>query len=391
MRPTTIGLLGLGFLACGLALGAVGGCKDKGGGGGGGGNEIVIGEFASLTGPTATFGTSSNKGLRLAVKLANESGGVLGKQIRLVTEDDRSDVNDAVNAVQKLINQHKVVAVIGEVASKRSLAGANVCQRYKVPMLSPASTNPDVTFEGGKAKEYVFRICFTDDFQGKMNGRFAAEQGWKRVAVLTNVEEDYSKGLARFFKEAFTAGGGSVVSDETYTGADRDFKSQLTKIKSANPDAVYVPGYYGEVTLILPQAKQVGLNVPFFGGDGWDSAQTLDLPEAQGHFYSDHYTAEDPRPEVKEFVDAFRKEYKGETPDAMAVLGYDAGRVMIDAIKRAGEAAPEKIRAALEQTRDFKGASGTITIDEKHNARKPLVVLRIEDKKAKLFKTYQPE
>jgi branched-chain amino acid transport system substrate-binding protein len=372
-----------------LALGMAG-CKKAGGAGGGANaKEILIGEYGSLTGGTATFGQSTHEGLLLAIEQVNAAGGALGKPIKVITADDRSDASEAVTAVQKLINSDGVVAVIGEVASKRSLAGAGICTRYKIPMLSPSSTNPDVTVENGHVRPWIFRICFTDTFQGRANGRFAADQNWKRIAVLTNSDEDYSKGLSKFFKQDYQ-GHGQIVADETYRNSDRDFKSQLTNIKNQNPDAVYVPGYYTEVKLILPQAKEIGLNVPFFGGDGWDSPETLALPEAQGDFYSDHYTPQDPSPRVQEFVTAYRAKY-GKTPDAMAVLGYDAGKVVAAAIQRAGKAEPDAIRAALEQTKDFPGASGTITIDKDHNARKPLVEVQVRDQKPELFKVYSPE
>lgn len=354
-------------------------------------NEIVIGEYASLTGPTASFGQSSNEGAQLALDEINAAGGVLGKKLRMIVEDDGSDATQAVNVVQKLVNADGVVAVVGEVASKRSLAGGGVANQYHCPMVSPASTNPMVTVENGKVKPYVFRICFTDTFQGGSDAKFGLDQGWKKVAVLHNVDEDYSKGLSESFKKSFTQGGGQIVAEESYSGDTKDFKSQLSRIKDKAPDAVYVPGYYNEVGLILPQAKQVGLNVPFFGGDGWDSPQTNKLPEAQGDFYSDHFSAEDPRPEVKKFVDAYRAKYGGKTPDAMAVLGYDSVRVLADAIKRAGKVDRQAITDALAQTKDFPGASGTITIDAEHNARKPIVILQIKNDAAELYKTYPPE
>lgn len=352
-------------------------------------NEIVVGEYGSLTGDTATFGQSSHEGTILALDQINDAGGLLGKKVRVITEDDRSDQNEAVNAVQKLVTSDNVVGVIGEVASTRSLAGATVCQRAGVAMLSPSSTNPAVTVENGKVRPWIFRICFIDNFQGKIDGKFASEQGWKKIAVMTNVDQDYSKGLAKFFKDAYS-GSGQIVSDEQYSSRDRDFKAQLNRIKGAGPDAIYVPGYYTEVLLILQQAKQIGLDVPFFGGDGWDSPQTLALTEAQGDFYSDHYAVEDPSPEAQKFLKGYQDKYH-KMPDAMAVLGYDAMRVMADAIKRAGSTDHEAIRKALAETKDFPGASGTITIDADHNARKPLVFLKIDDHKAKLFKTYQPE
>ena len=352
-------------------------------------NEILIGEYGSLTGATATFGQSSHEGLELALDQINKSGGVLGKQIRVITEDDRSDANEAVTAVQKLVNSDDVLAVIGEVASKRSLAGGGVCEQYHCPMLSPSSTNPDVTIEGGKVKTYIFRICFTDTFQGRVDGKFGAEQGWKKIAMMTNVDEDYSKGLAKSFRTEYTKAG-TIVDEESYGGDTQDFKAQLSRIKQANPDAVYIPGYYNEVGLILPQAREIGLDVPFFGGDGWDSPLTLALPAAQGNFYSDHYSSEEKRPEVQEFVKAFQDKYH-KTPDAMAVLGYDAMRVMADAVKRAGKADRQAITDALAQTKDFPGASGTITIDAEHNARKPIVFLQVKDHKDTLYKIYPPE
>ena len=352
-------------------------------------NEIVVGEYGSLTGATATFGQASHDGTMLALEQINKAGGVLGKQVRVVTEDDASDATQAVNVVQKLVNSDGVVGVIGEVASKRSLAGGGICEKFHCPMLSPSSTNPDVTVENGKVKQYVFRICFTDGFQGRIDGKFAAEQGWKNVAMMTNVDEDYSKGLARSFKDEFTKSG-KLVAEESYGGDTQDFKSQLSRIKQQNPAAVYVPGYYNEVGLIVPQAKQVGLDVPFFGGDGWDSPLTLKLPDAQGDFYSDHYSPDDKSPESQEFVRLFQEKYH-RAPDAMAVLGYDAMRVMADAIKRAGKADRQAVTEALAQTRDFPGASGRITIDQDHNARKPIVILQLKNFNAALYKTYQPE
>lgn len=373
------------IVTCVLAAVVAAGCKQKQQNA----NEIVLGEFASLTGPTATFGTSSDRGLQLALDEINASGGILGKRVRVIPEDDNSDANQAVNVVQKLVNSDNVLAVIGEVASKRSLAGGGVCDQYHCPMLSPASTNPEVTVENGKVKPYVFRICFTDTFQGRIDGKFAAQQGWKKVAVMTNIDEDYSKGLAKSFRKEFTKSG-TIVADESYGGDTQDFKSSLSRIKEKAPDAVYVPGYYNEVGLILPQAKQVGLDVPFFGGDGWDSPLTRKLPEAAGDFFSDHYSADDPAPQVQNFVKAYEARYH-ETPDAMAVLGYDAMRVMADAIKRAGKLDRQAITEALAQTKDFPGASGTITIDADHNARKPIDILQLKNGTAVLYKTYPPE
>ncbi|MGE5608613.1 MAG: ABC transporter substrate-binding protein [Bacillota bacterium] len=360
------------------------GCKEKGGSGQS--NEIVIGEYTSMTGATATFGQSSHNALMLAIDQINASGGVLGKKIRVVAEDDRSDANEAVTAVQKLISRDHVVAVIGEVTSKRSLAAGNVCQQYKIPMLSPSATNPQVT----KVGDYVFRICFTDDFQGGKAAEFAARRGWKRVAIFTDVANDYSKGLSEAFRETYPKSGGEIVKEESFREGDNEFKSQLTTLKSANPDAVFLPGYYTDIAKILRQARQLELNVPFFGGDGWDSPTTLQLGGvADGCFFLNHYSPDEPRAEVQQFVKAYRERY-GETPDAMAILGYDAGRVMADAIKRAGTTEPKAMRDALAQTKNFPGASGSITMDANRNARKPVVVSEIQGTKAKLMDIIPP-
>jgi branched-chain amino acid transport system substrate-binding protein len=359
-------------------------CKKEGSGSGNA-NEIVLGEYASMTGGTATFGQSSHKGLVLAIEQSNSAGGILGKKIKLITEDDQSNQDQANAAVQKLISRDKVVAILGEVASSRSLAGGSVCQKFKIPMLSPASTNNTVTEIG----DYVFRICFTDDFQGAVCGRFAAKRGWKKIAMLTDVRQDYSKGLAKSFRDAYGQSG-TIIMEESYRTDDRDFKAQLTKIKGASPDAVFVPGYYGEAILIVRQAREIGLNIPLFGGDGWDSPETLKLGSiGNGCYYTDHFHREDPRPEVKKFINDFHAKYN-EDPDAMAVLGYDAGNVMLDAIKRAGKADSAAIRDALAATKDFPGVTGKITIDEKRNARKPIVILELRDGATHLAETIAP-
>jgi branched-chain amino acid transport system substrate-binding protein len=348
--------------------------------------EIVIGEYGSMTGATATFGTSSHDGTMLAVDEINGAGGVLGKTIRIISEDDQSKADEAVNAVQKLINRDQVVAIVGEVASKRSLAAGNVCEKYQIPMVSPASTNPEVT----KGKKYVFRTCFTDDFQGTVNGAFAVKRGWKKLAILTDVNNDYSKGLAKYFRTEYEKSG-SIIADESYREGDKDFKAQLTKIKATSPDAVFVPGYYTDVGLILRQARELGLTMPFFGGDGWDSPETLKLGAvADGCLYTDHYSPEDPSPQVQNFIEAYKKKYN-KVPDAMAILGYDAMRVLADAIKRAGKVDSAAIRDELEKTKDFPGASGNITIDADHNARKPIKVLEIQGGKTKLVDSILPK
>lgn len=352
--------------------------------------KILIGEYASLTGNTADFGKSSHEGLLLKIKEINADGGVdvggTKMPIEIVTEDDKSDQTEANNAVQKLISRDKVVAVIGEVASSRSFAGAQICQKEKIPMLSPASTNPGVT----KTGDYIFRICFTDDFQGPMLAKFAEKKGWKKIAILTDIAQDYSKGLAGPFKNTFERAGGTIVAEEAYKTNDADFRAQLLTLQKSNPDAVFLPGYYTEVGLVLKQAREMGFNVPFFGGDGWDSPSTFTLGDIVGNcFFANHYSSDDPRPSVQEFVRKYEAEY-GRTPDAMAILGYDAGDVMADAIGRAGRIDPKAIRDALAGTKEFPGASGVITIDENRNAIKPLVIVAVENGKTKTVDTIQP-
>ncbi len=346
--------------------------------------EIVIGHYGSLTGGTATFGISTKEGIDLAVQEINAAGGIAdgplkGRKIRVVHEDDQSKPAEAANAALKLINQDKVVAVIGEVASTRSLAAAPICQRARVPMLSPASTNPKVTQVG----EYIFRSCFIDPFQGAAMANFAMkhERGPKatRFAVLYDVKNDYSTGLREFFINTVKANGGTIVADEAYGEGDIDFKAQLTKIKNANPEAIYCPGYYTEVGLICRQARELGVNVPLMGGDGWDSEKTFEIGgrAVDGCYFTNHYSPDEDRPAVKAFVESYKKQYNGKTPDAMAILGYDAMKIMAKAIGDAGTLRGKAIRDALANVKAYPAASGTITMDENRNASKPIVVLKI--------------
>jgi branched-chain amino acid transport system substrate-binding protein len=352
-------------------------------------DQIVIGHFASMTGGTATFGISTDEGIRLAVDEINSSGGVLGKQIAIVTEDDQSKPEEAVTAVQKLINQNRVVALLGEVASSRSMSAAPIAQRARIPMLSPASTNPEVTKKGN----FIFRACFIDPFQGAAMANYAMKDlGHKRFAILYDVKNDYSKGLRDFFTQTVKKNGGQIVADESYGEGDIDFKAQLTKIKNANPEAIYCPGYYTEAGLICTQARELGITIPLMGGDGWDSDKTFEIGRdaVNGCYFTNHYSPEETRPEVQTFVDAYKKKYAGKTPDAMAILGYDAMRLMADAMKRAGSTKGDDIRKALADTKDFPGASGRITIDKDRNAQKPIVILKIVNQQTDFVGSVQP-
>ena len=350
-------------------------------------DEIPVGEFASLTGGSASFGQSSHKGTQLAIDEINAAGGVLGKKLKLIAEDDQSLAGQPATIVRKLISQDKVVAVLGEVASSKSLEAAPICQQNKVPMISPASTNPKVTEIG----DFIFRICFIDPFQGTVMSKFALGKGFKRVAVLTDVKQDYAVGLAEFFVKHFTANGGVISKDQKYSTGDKDFKAQLTSIKASKPDAIFVPGYYGEVALIARQAKQLGIKQPLLGGDGWVGDPLLKIAgnALDGSFYSSHFSAGDKIPAVQEFVKKYQVKY-GAAPDDMAALGYDSAMILADAIKRAGSTDGAKLRDAIAATKDFKGITGSITIDGKRNASKSAVIMTIENAAMKFLETVAP-
>ncbi len=351
------------------------------------GDEIPIGEFASLTGASASFGQSSHKGTELAVAQINADGGVLGKKIRLITEDDQSQAGQPATIVRKLISQDNVVAILGEVASSKSLEAAPICQQNKIPMISPASTNPKVTEVG----DYIFRICFIDPFQGTVVSKFARGRGWKKIAVLTDVKQDYSVGLAEFFVKDILANGGEIVREQKYSTGDKDFKPQLTSIKAAQPDAIFVPGYYGEVSLIAKQAKLLGIKVPLLGGDGWvgDSLLKVAGKSLDGSFFSSHFSASDKSEKVQNFVKKFQAKY-GEIPDDMAALGYDSAMILADAIRRAGTTESAKLRDAIAATKGFDAITGTITLDEKRNASKSAVILAIENGGFQFVESVQP-
>lgn len=356
--------------------------------------EIVIGHLAAMTGDTATFGTSADEGLRLALEEINAKGGVLGKPVRVITEDDRSLQDEAKTVANKLITRDKVVAIIGEIASSRTIAAAPVAQEARIPLLSPGSTNVKVT----EAGDYIFRACFIDDFQGSALANFAINDlRLKRIAVLYPANSPYGVGLRESFTAAVKKAGAEIVADVSYTeNADVDFRGQLTKIRTAGAEAIFCSGYYTEAGLIAKQAKELGINAPLLGCDGWDSPETVKLggEAINGSYFTNHYAAEEDRPEVKAFVEAYRKKYKVDgkpkTPDAMAILGYDAMRLMADAITRAGSTDGAKIRDALAATKDFPGASGTITIDEKRNAKKAIVILKIDNGQFKYVTRVKP-
>lgn len=378
---------GLRTAAIFAALLCVGACdKGKSGGGGGGGSSgkpasgaIVIGHFASMTGPQATFGISTDQAIRLAIKERNAKGGVKGRQIELVTIDDAGKQSEAATAVTRLINDHHAVAILGEVASSLSLAGGPIAQKAKVPMISPSSTNPDVTDVG----DYIFRVCFLDDFQGWVDAKFAKENlKATKAAILYDQAQAYSSGLADYFEKAFKEMGGTIVTKQAYTGGNLEISSQLQSIKGSGAEVVFLPGYYSDAGTIIRKAREAGITVPFLGGDGWDSEE---LPKIagdaiNGNYFSNHYAPEEDRPEVKNFVEKYKQEY-GKTPDGLAALGYDAALVLFDAMERAPSLEGKALRDAIAATKNFTGVTGTFSIDENRNAQKSAVIVEFKDGK----------
>jgi branched-chain amino acid transport system substrate-binding protein len=357
------------------------------------GDVIVLGHVGSLTGAEATFGDSTDKGLKLAIEDANAKGGVKGKRIELKTYDNQGKPEEAAVASTRLVVNDRASILIGEVASRRSLAMAPIADEHKVPMISPSSTNPKVTKDGDRVRPYVFRVCFIDPFQGTVMARFARETlKLNRVAVLRDVGNDYSVGLADYFLTRFKELGGTIVDDQSYKAGDQDFKAQLTAMKGKKPEGIYVPGYYTDVALIARQARELGLRQPLMGGDGWDSAKLFEIggKALDGCYYSNHYSPDDPSPRIQEFVNRFKAKY-GAVPDTMAALGYDAGLVAVDAMTRATDLSGAAIRDAIEATKGFPGVTGVITIDADHNAAKAAVVLAIQGGAARWVATVQPD
>ena len=349
---------------------------------------IRIGEYASITGKEASLGQSSHNGTMMAIDDLNAAGGVLGRPLLLITEDTQSKPGESATAAKKLISRDKVVALLGEVASSRSLEAAPVAQLAKVPMISPASTNPKVTETGN----YIFRTCFIDPFQGPVMAKFAQEKlRAKRVALMVSNSSAYSIGLAKFFREAFTANGGTIVLEQKYAEGDKDFKAQLTAIKAAGVDAVFNPGYYNEGALIVLQARDLGLTLPIFGADSWEAEALIELggKAIEGAYLCSHYSPADPSPRVQNFVQAYKKRF-GSTPDSNASLGYDSVLVLVDAIKRAGSTDRAKIRDALAATKNFAAVTGNITIDAQRNASKNAVIIQVRNGKFEFVQSMTP-
>jgi branched-chain amino acid transport system substrate-binding protein len=336
---------------------------------------IVLGHVGSLSGTDATFGLSSDRGFKLYFDTVNEKGGVKGRQLKVVTYDDQCKPEEAATAATRLIASDHVSVLLGEVASTRSLRMADKAQLAKVPMMTPSSTNEKVTAKG----DYIFRACFIDPFQGYVMAKFAAETlKLKKVAILKDVRNDYSVGLARVFEQEFTRMGGQIVAQESFSSGDNDFKAQLNNIKGSGAEAIYEPGYYSETGLIAQQKHDAGMSIPMLGGDGWDSDKLYEIGGAalEGSYFSNHYSVDDPSPRIQEFVAKYKAKYSA-LPDGIAAQAYDAAGIVVDAMNRAADLSGPAIRDALAATKNFPGVTGDITMDANRNPVKPAVVLKI--------------
>ena len=397
MRRTAVrlSLVTLFIALAGATLLIPAGCKKEdggtsaggGGSGGGSGGDLVIGHYASMTGTEANFGISTDNGIKLAVKERNVAGGVKGKTVRLITYDDAGKTQEVVTSVTRLIQQDKVAALLGEVASSRSIAGGEIAQRFGVPMITPSSTNESVTEIG----DMVSRVCFVDGFQGFVGASFAKNKlGHTRAAVLFNRSQAYSTGLKDEFIRHFKQLGGQIVAEQAYQDGDNDFSAPLTGLRQANPEFIFVPGYYTEVVNIARQARQRDIKVPLIGGDGWVSEELKNAGDAlDGCFFSDHYSHEDQRPEVQEFLKKYQADF-GKVPDSMAALGYDAANLLFAAMERAPSLKGSDLAKAIAETKEFKGVTGTISLDDKRNATKRAVIQRIQGGKFSMFAAVDP-
>ena len=352
-------------------------------------STIKIGYFGDLTGPTFNFGQSAINGVLMAASEINQAGGIDGRQIDVVIEDDKGSPEEAARLTAKLIDHDKVVAIIAGGTSGNSRAAAPKPQASHIPMISPSSTDPAVTQTGN----YIFRACFVDTFQGEVMASFAINSlKAKKAAILFDFNSPYSKGLTDYFKLSFARLGGSIVSEQTYTQGDADFKGQLSTIRSAEPDVIYIPGYYGDVALIAKQARMLGLAQPLLGGDGWDAPELWQIggDALNGAYISTHYSVDDPSPAIRQFVDLYKQRYGNLLPDAHAALAYDAARLLFDALARTRSTEGDKLRDALAQTKNFNGVTGVISMDSDRNAVKPAVVLKLQDLKFIYQETIQP-
>ncbi len=354
--------------------------------------EIIIGGNLELSGAVATFGTAMKNGAQLYFDEVNAAGGVLGKQIKFEVLDNKSDATEAANAATRLITQDKAVAIMGAATSGNTMGYMQVATDNKVPIITPSGTALDVTVDPNtkKVRDYVFRTCFIDPFQGIVMANFATNDLKAKTAVLyVDNQSPYAKGLAQFFEESFIKQGGQIVAKEAFVPEDQDFKATLTKIKGLNPDVIYVPAYYEPVGKIVKQSREIGINIPILGGDGWDSPK---LPEIAGAaalnntFFTNHYSSQQDDPMIKSFVEKYQAKF-GQVPDTFAALGYDTAVLLVDAVKRSEDGTPEKIKDALISAKEVQAVTGKLSFDENHNPIKGAVILEMKDGK-QTYKTY---
>jgi branched-chain amino acid transport system substrate-binding protein len=352
-------------------------------------SNIKIGFFGDLSGPTFNFGLSAMNGVVMAADELNQAGGINGRRIDIVFEDDKGSPELAAQVTGKLIDRDKVIAIIGAGASGNSLAAAPKAQSAHIPLIAPSSTNPAVT----QAGDYIFRACFIDAFQGEVMAKFAATTlKAKKAAIMLDFNSPYSRGLTEFFEFSFAKLNGEIVIKQSYSQGDADFRGQLSAIKSADPDVIYIPGYYGDVAIIAKQARQLGLTVALLGADGWDAPELWELggDALNGCYISNHYAAEDPSETIQKFAQNYRQRFSNLTPDAHAALAYDALRFLAEAIRKTGAVEGQKLREALAETKNFPGVTGIISMDRERNAVKPAVILKLEDRRYIYQETIQP-
>jgi branched-chain amino acid transport system substrate-binding protein len=340
--------------------------------------EIRLGEFSSLTGPQAPFGLAAHSGIKLAVDEANLQGGINGRKVRLIHYDDRGDPAEVERLVERLATSDQALVVLGEVATELSLVAGPIAQKLKVPMISPGSTHPDVT----RAGDHVFRVCFTDPFQGAVMARFALNYlQLKKGAMFVDGSTEYSRGLAEHFAKEYTASGGKILARSEYDPASKDFKKALAPVVEAKPELIFLPGYFTEVATIAATARKLGFKGLFLGGDGWEGngLHRLAGTALNGAYFSNHFSAEDRNPEVQAFVARFQARYH-EAPTALAAVGYDAAKFALDAVRRASSPTRASVREALASTRNFPGVTGILTMSPTRDAVKPAVVLQVKPK-----------
>lgn len=386
------------FMSMVLVLGMLSGCKSSSANSGnsnGSSDTIKVGLNFELSGGVATYGQGLVEGIELGLEEINKSGGVLGKEIEAIKVDNKSEDTEAANVSAKLATRDNVVALLGPALSGNTKAATPAAMQNKIPLISGSATTDDITVDSnGNVREYIFKTCFNDSFQGIMMAGFAFNDlGLKNAAILADSTSDYAKGLSKNFKETFTNLGGKVLTEEAYQSKDTDFKAVLTNIKGKNPDVLFVPGYYEEVGLIVRQARELGLNVPILGGDGYESPKLIEIAGKEALnkvYYSSHYSSLDDSQEVVKFKENFKAKY-GKDPDAFNALGYDLAYFLKDGLERAGEANSEKLKDALAQTKDFKGVTGTLSVDEKHNPVKSVTIIEVKDGEPTFLKKLDPK